>query len=310
VGAIPGDLLATLGDRSLRSIAGSDRVDAVARALQKPLKRLLARPLGKRIKDLLNGTWLGHPLHPAVTDIPLGSWAVAAALDFATIAGWDDLDRAAGAAQKVGIAGAALSALSGFADWSDTGRGQRRVGLVHAGLNVVALGLVVASVCSRGRRPRIARALSLAGFGTAAASGWLGGALVFGMGTQVDRNAESRKLKEFTHAMADAELPPERPTRVVVRGIPILLVRKGTRIFALHDVCSHAGCPLSTGRLEGDAIVCPCHGSTFRLHDGRVLHGPSPYRQPTFEARVVDGDIEVRSQTAGPRMQKYVSSSS
>ena len=74
----------------------------------------------------------------------------------------------------------------------------------------------------------------------------------------------------------------------------MLLVRHDGAVFAMEDTCGHAGCPLSSGRLDGSTIVCPCHGSTYRLEDGAVIHGPSPFPQPTFEVRLRDGRIHLR----------------
>jgi nitrite reductase/ring-hydroxylating ferredoxin subunit len=71
-------------------------------------------------------------------------------------------------------------------------------------------------------------------------------------------------------------------------------VRRGSRIFALAETCSHFSGPLSEGKLVGDSIVCPWHASTFALQDGRVLNGPAVHPQPCLEVRVEKGQIEVR----------------
>lgn len=271
-----------------------DRLDGAGRWLQGRLQTVWHTPAGRRAKDLLNGTWLGHPLHPAVTDVPIGAWTTASVFDLLTATRRARLDGGATAAVALGIAGAVASAVTGLADWSDTGGRQRRTGLLHAGLNTVALGFQVASLVSRLRGRSGGRALSTVGLGIASFSAWLGGELVYREGTQVDRNAWNKGVREFTRAMALSELPADRPTRAEVDGKAVMLVRSGGQIFALEDRCSHAGCSLARGKLEGGAVICPCHGSTFRLADGAVLHGPSPYDQPRYEVRVDNGEVFVR----------------
>jgi len=289
-----GRRVAGLGVRELEMITSADRVDKVARPLQRSVRQLLSSPGGRVAKDLLNGTWLGHPLHPIFTDLPLGTWTAAVAFDAATATGRTNLDRGARASLLVGIAGAVGAALSGLADWSDTNKEQRRIGLVHGATNTVALLLQIGSVIGRGRGWRGAKLMSLLGLGTAMSAAYLGGNLVYRLGTQVDRTAWSGGLKQFTPAMAEADLPPERPTRAEVDGVPVMMVRHQGELYAMEDTCGHAGCPLSQGRLEDGSIVCACHGSTYRLADGAVLHGPSPFAQPTFDVRVENGRIALR----------------
>jgi len=289
-----GRRVAGLGARELEFITGEDRVDKVARPLQKKVRQLLSSPGGRVAKDFLNGTWLGHPLHPVLTDLPLGTWTAAVAFDAATATGRTDLDRGARASLLVGIAGAVGAALTGLADWSDTSKEQRRIGMVHAGANSVALLLMIGSVVGRGRGWRGAKLMSLVGLATSMSAAYLGGNLVYRLGTQVDRTAWSGGLRNFTPAMAEGDLPPERPTRTEVEGVPVMMVRHEGEVYAMEDTCGHAGCPLSQGHVEDGSIVCPCHGSTYRLTDGAVLHGPSPFAQPTFDVRVENGRIALR----------------
>lgn len=279
----------------IASMPSRDRLDAVSSRLQGLLMRAFRLPGGKRAKDFLNGTWLGHPLHPALTDIPIGAWTTAAVLDVATLTGRRNYDAAASAALAFGAAGAVGAALSGVADWSDTGGAQRRVGLAHAAGNTVALALMIASLWARHRQMRGARALSLAGLGVAATAAHLGGDLVFRFGTQVNRTAWHHGARDFAAVMPDAELASDRPTRVEVAGAPIMLARHQGNVYALDDVCSHAGCSLSQGRVTAGTIACPCHGSTYRLRDGAVIHGPSTFAQPAYDVRIDEGLIHVRS---------------
>ncbi len=252
---------------------------------------------GLKVKDFLNGVWLAHPLHPAVTDVPVGAWTAAVAMDGIGAVTGRDMNGAASAAIGVGIAGAVAAAASGVADWVDSRQDQRRVGLVHAMVNVAGLSLMVASLWRRNQANRAgARTLSTLGFFTMVVGAYLGGDLAYRLGNQVDRNSWTKGPAQFTPVMREADLPAETPTRVEARGVPILLVRHNDRIFAMNEVCSHAGGPLSEGRLEGDTIVCPWHGSQYRLEDGTVVHGPSPYAQPHYEVRVRDGQIEVSTE--------------
>lgn len=283
-----------VGDLGVRAILRSARLDTLALSLQRTLKRLSNRPGCRGAKDFLNGTWLGHPLHPALTDVPIGAWTTALIFDALTVAKLSKLDRAAETAVGVGVAGATASALTGLADWTDTSTSQRRVGFAHAALNTLALGLQVASLLCRRRKFGGARALSVLGYGVAVVAGYLGGSLVFRQGTMVSRTAYDRGPRTFTPALLESELVPERPTRAVVDGAAVVLVKHDGEVFALNDICSHAGCPLSQGRLQGDAIVCSCHGSTYRLHDGAVLHGPSPFPQPSFDVRIESGLVAIR----------------
>lgn len=133
-------------------------------------------------RRLLQGTsWLGHPLHAVVTDIPLGAWAVALALDLGEIiTGQPDLTAGADAAIGIGLTGAVASAVTGWADWVDTEGTPRRVGLVHALLNGGAAALYTASAALRTMdRRRAGVALSMLGFGAVCAASWLGGRLVY-----------------------------------------------------------------------------------------------------------------------------------
>jgi nitrite reductase/ring-hydroxylating ferredoxin subunit len=84
------------------------------------------------------------------------------------------------------------------------------------------------------------------------------------------------------------------PTAIVVGDTPVLLVRVDGSVMAVHDRCSHRGCSLSRGTLDGDTIECACHGSRFNLSDGRVERGPASAPQPAFDAREREGRIELR----------------
>jgi nitrite reductase/ring-hydroxylating ferredoxin subunit/uncharacterized membrane protein len=282
-------------EKIIYSYTRQDWIDRAAQSIQNVVNGWFrGGEVGLRVKDFLNGVWLAHPLHPAVTDVPVGAWTAAVAMDGIQAATGRDMRGATATTISVGIVGAVASAASGVADWADTRQEQRRVGLVHATVNVVGLTLMGASLW---RRTRVnssgAGVLSSAGYLTMVVGAYLGGDLAYRLGNQIDRNAWVRGSKQFTPVMREIDLPPEKPTRVEAGGVPILLVRHNDQIHAMNETCSHAGGPLSEGHLEGDAIVCPWHGSQYRLEDGTVVHGPSPYAQPHYEVRVRDGQIEV-----------------
>lgn len=248
------------------------------------------------MKDLISGTQLGHALHPLLTDVVIGSFLSATALD---VIGGDDSGEASERLIALGIAAYAPTALTGTSDWADGGLGNvpvRRVGLAHAAFNATALGLYGSSLAAR-RRGRRARgvALGLAGAGALGAAAYLGGHLTLAQGVGVDQTVFDRGPEAWTAALAVADVADGVPTRAVVGETPVFVVRRGRSTFAIHDRCSHRGCSLAErGQIEGDEVVCNCHGSRFALRDGSLIAGPATQPQPAFEARVRAGMIELR----------------
>lgn len=244
---------------------------------------------GQQAKDLLHGKWLGHPLHSALTDIPLGAWTAAAVLD---VAG----SPAADTVIKVGLGGAVASAVAGLTDWHVTDGASRRIGLVHGMLNLTATGLYAASLVKRANHDRAAgRLLAFAGFAISMASAYLGGKLVYSQRVGVTHSPAAEEPKHFTPVLADAELSENQMRQVEVDGSKVLLTRRAGQVHAISNVCAHLGGPLSEGKLEGDIVQCPWHGSRFSVIDGSVVNGPSIHPQACYEARVRDGQIEVRA---------------
>src|ERR687885_1946200 len=140
-------------------------------AIEPARKAVLASLKPPALKDLLHGTWLGHPLHPVLVQVPVGSWASAGLLDAIP-----PLRPAATVLIGTGVAVAVPAALSGAADWSEQGIGVRRLGLLHAAGNTVALGLYVGSLVARAQgRGGLGRVLSYAGLGIASGSAAVGG---------------------------------------------------------------------------------------------------------------------------------------
>ena len=256
-----------------------------------------AGPAQGPLKNLVHGVWLGHPLHPALTDVPIGAWTAALALDgMAAVSGREEVGRAAEASIMVGLGGAAGAAVTGLSDWQYTSGRARRVGVAHGLLNVGSVLLYATSLLLRRRGARAAgRGLAALGYTVSTAAAYLGGELVFGQRIGVDRAAAEAAPDGFVAVLPAAELPEGVLRRVEAGGVPVLLVHQGERIHALAETCSHLGCSLAEGHLQDGSVICPCHGSRFALADGRVLDGPATFPQPCFEARVRDGQIEVRA---------------
>jgi len=249
-----------------------------------------AGPAGRGIRNFLHGVWLGHPLHPVLTDIPVGAWTAAVILDLV------DEREGADLAVKVGLAGAVGSAVTGLTDWQATDGSARRIGLVHGLLNTAATALFAVSLVKRNQRDRSAgRTLAAIGYAVAFASAYLGGHLVYRKQIGVNHAIGNTPPEDWTPVLDSNELPDGEPKRVDVGGTRILLVRRGSEIHAIGEVCSHLGGPLAEGELQGDVIQCPWHGSRFCVRDGSVVDGPATHPQPRFEARLNGGKIEVRS---------------
>jgi nitrite reductase/ring-hydroxylating ferredoxin subunit/uncharacterized membrane protein len=256
-----------------------------------------AGPVGREVKNILHGTWLGHPLHPALTDVPLGAWTAALALDaMESISGRRELGAGADAAIAVGLVGAAGAAVTGLTDWSETDGRARKVGMLHGLMNAGATVLYTTSLILRRKKKRNAGiGFAMLGYAVSSASAYLGGHLVFGEQIGVNHAAAQEMPKEFVPVLPDAELQEGEMKRVDAAGVPVLLVRLEGAVCALAHTCSHLGGPLSEGKLEGDVVQCPWHGSRFNVKDGSVVYGPATFPQPCFEARVREGQIEVRS---------------
>lgn len=276
---------------------------AALSTLDAPAKRIgeAARAIGPgAIKDLLSGTPIGHALHPLLTDVVIGSWVSASLLD---LLGGEDAHRAADLLIAAGIAAYPPTVLTGLCDWADSepvDDAIRRVGLVHAALNGVGLGLQIASLVSRRRDRRIRGVvLSLAASSWLGIAGHLGGHLAYRLGVGVDQTIFDRGPQEWTAALAVEELSGTRPVSVQVGDTPVMLVRDGDEIFALHDRCSHRGCSLASGEIEDGAVVCPCHGSRFDLRSGAIKRGPATAPQPALATRTRAGRIEVREHPQG-----------
>jgi len=270
-------------------------LDPVVSAGQRVVR--LIRPA--KVRDALHGVWLGHPLHPVLAQATVGAWVSASVLDFA--GGRDDDARLLTA---VGVAAAVPTALAGATDWAEQHEQQMRVGVVHAAGNVLALSLYAASLAAPGSRR--ARWLRLGGMATATAAAYLGGHLAYRLAGGVNHAEDVPHLiaPGWHYLMRSADLPEGKPVRQAVGEVPVVAVRSGGQVHVLADRCNHMSGPLSEGELSGGdlqdgCLTCPWHGSTFRLADGSVAHGPATAPQPSFEVREAGGALQVMLPGAG-----------
>ena len=252
-------------------------------------------PFSKKLRNIFHGTWLGHPLHPVITDVPIGAWTAAAALDVYELATGDDsFADGADAAVGIGLIGAAGAALTGLNDWNDTSDKPRRVGALHATINIAATVFYLGSWWQRRNGCRTAGLTTgLAGYALSFAGAYLGGHLVYNERIGVNHAPEELPEK-FVPLMKEAELPEDKMVKADADGVPVFVVKHSGRIFVLAEKCSHLGGPLSEGEFDGKSVTCPWHGSKFSIKDGSVIDGPATYSQPCFQVRVRDGQIEVK----------------
>ena len=261
------------------------------------------RPSAQKIRNFLNGTWLGEPLHVVLTDVPIGAWTVTITFDaLDLIRKRREFSLAADTSLAVGLLGAAGAAVTGITDWSDVDPPARRLGLIHGLLNVGVTALFATSFILRKRKSRTGgRVCAAIGYGLMSLSAHLGGKMVYEQKVGVDRTAGEVFPDDFVAILADSKLAESTPTRALYNAEPILLVRRGGKIFAMAEKCSHFSGPLSEGKLVENSIVCPYHASRFALEDGRVLNGPAVHPQPCLQVRVRNGQIEVRKPQSGRR---------
>ncbi len=256
---------------------------------------------GRGAQDLLHGVWLGHPLHPILTELPLGAWTAALVFDVADVVsprpdGWR---QAAQLAVGIGVLGGAGAVLTGLTDWQHTHDGARRSGLVHGLLNSAALGLNMLSWRQRrnGQHAR-ARQTSALGCGLVLAGSYLGGNLVFRHRIGVDHSQHVPSPTGFVAVLPETDLAEDTPHHIECDGVDIVLIRHDGRIDAVGGLCSHLGAPMSQGWLYRGELVCPWHGSRFDPGSGCVITGPATAPLSRYDVRVEAGQIEVRQAAA------------
>jgi nitrite reductase/ring-hydroxylating ferredoxin subunit/uncharacterized membrane protein len=266
---------------------------------------LYDRHRGDLAVELMHGgRWAGHSVHTALSDLPIGFWSGAIVLDLLgkdVPAGDGRMDPAA-TLSAAGLAAAVGTVATGVTDWTVSDGEDRRVGLFHGVLNAAGVALQAASLAARltgHRRP--AHALAVTSMTVTAAAGFVGGHLVQGRAVMVNRVAATTGPTRWVRAIAAADLPDAGTAGVEVEGRKVLLHRRGEDLYALDDLCSHAGALLSRGEVTGCVVTCPLHESRFDLRDGHIVRGPAHHPQPVLPARTRNGWIEVRGSQPRPR---------
>ena len=266
--------------------------DAPGEAVSGIVQKLTARD---SVKSALSGSWLGHALHPLMTDLPIGFWTSGVTLD---LVGGEDAEAGADLLVALGNLSALGTAATGLADWSDSYGPEKRLGIWHGLANGAGLALMTGSMLARKSGARgLGRALGFAGLGVASASAYLGGHLVFarGMGVQHAGFDIDQAVSDWTDVAAESDLVDGKPLKVSAADVPVMLLRQGGDLLALASMCTHAGGPLDEGAFKDGCVTCPWHGSRFELADGSVQRGPASVPQPTFQTRVRNGRVEVRA---------------
>lgn len=268
----------------------AEALDRVARPLARAVQRGV--PAGPPA-DALHGVWIGQPVHPALTGLPLGFWTSATVLDFVP-----GSERASQVLLALGLAGALPAAAAGLADWSTLHREQQRVGLAHAASSAGASALFAVSLLARVTgRTSGGRLLALAGLAALGAGSFLGRHMAFGLGAGASHAEPVAHLAPLGwHDLCRLyELPDGRLARRQLGYLTLAVLRLGSDVLAVADKCAHLGGPLHQGTLtdngDGPCVTCPWHGSTFRLTDGTVVHGPATARQPAFDTRIIEGGV-------------------
>ena len=255
-------------------------------------RRSEALPGGQPAVDFLNGKYIGHPLHPLLTDLPIGAFTFAAMFDVFSI-GRKKPSKAATTLLAVGLASVPLTALAGALDWQHTNGKTKRVGFGHMLMNSAGSAVLGMSLYTRlkGRGPT--RTLNLLGNGILTVSAYMGGHLVYEARVGTKHESEASTPEHFVPVMPMSDLKEQTLTRVEAGGYPIALYKRFGQVYAVADVCPHLGCSLSEGSVEGEEVICGCHGSRFDLNDGAVMQGPSAFPTDAFATRVINGTIEV-----------------
>jgi len=251
------------------------------------------------VRDLLNGRWLGHPLHAVLTDVPIGILFLVLVFDV----GFGAADAAAWTL-LIGILAMLAAALAGFADYADTDGRARERATLHSTLMILALvGYIISLLLrfdggagSRGAAepiPTAAVFMSFLSFLVLSAGAYVGGDVVYVLGNMVSRHAfrgaGAKWIKLEPAEVEGGQIPEGRPIKAKLGINQLVLVRQGEKILALHDVCAHAGGPLNEGKLVDGEIECPWHYSRYGMASGHVTRGPSVYDQPAYEVRAAEG---------------------
>jgi nitrite reductase/ring-hydroxylating ferredoxin subunit/uncharacterized membrane protein len=255
------------------------------------------------VANALNGVWLGHPAHPPLASLTSGAIGTTVGLDALSLLPRRSQSESVDASQfatralGLGILANLGAAVTGLADWQHTHEEDRRVGLVHGVLNGMATLLYITSWFDRRRgRHRRGIVISALGYGVTVGASYLGGTLVFDSGIGVDQSGDRLRAREWRPVLPVESLHIGKPQRVEVDGLGLVLCRTGNdgEIAAFGEFCPHLAAPMSDGWVDRGRLVCPWHGSRFDLCSGEVLRGPSAAPLPRYQARIIDGIIELR----------------
>jgi nitrite reductase/ring-hydroxylating ferredoxin subunit/uncharacterized membrane protein len=285
-----------------------DRMAAAVQHVARPLTGATWRA-PRRLKTLLSGSFLGHPLHPILKDGVVGAWLLTTILDILWLINGDLFAWAARAAQltaMVGILSAFAAIATGTADWSDTYGPERHTGFIHGLLNASATLLYLVSLGLRygifaghldlsqhAAANPVAAFIGFGGFALMAIAAFLGGDLVYQLATGVNHEHFESSVRKWTGVGPLADVPEGKPYRVVAGKAPVVLLRNGEQIYAIGATCTHNGGPLDKGVLDGLVVECPWHQSRFDMRNGHVITGPATVRATRYDVRVTDGTVEV-----------------
>lgn len=298
-----------LGVRALTILGRQEWLDRPSYRIEHVLSFLFYAAGGarERIANALHGVWLGHPVHPPLASLTSGAIGTTVALDVISVLpglpGTEvvDASRFARRALGLGIAANLMAAVTGATDWQHTHERERRIGLVHGVLNLIATALYVRSWWIRGRgRHGSGIALSVLGYGITAATSYLGGALVFESGIGIDQSGRRLETDDWIPVLPEASLQEGKPQRVEADGVGLVVCRTddGT-VAAFGEFCPHLAAPMADGWIDNGSIVCPWHGSRFAVDSGEVVRGPATAPLPCYLTRFADGMLEVRNGSQG-----------
>lgn len=264
------------------------------------------------VMNALNGVWLGHPVHPPLASLTSGALGTTVALDALSVLPGRpthelvDASRFASRALGVGILASIGSAVTGASDWQHTHEEDRRVGLVHGVVNLIATGLYAQSWWDRRRgRHRRGIALTALGYLVTVGGSYLGGALVFESGIGIDQSGRRLRTQEWTPVL-DASSLNGKPVRVEVDGVGLVVCQtKPGEVSAYGEFCPHLAAPMADGWVDRGRLVCPWHGSWFSTESGAVVRGPAAAPLPCYQARLVNGMVEVRGEASSPAASRH-----
>ncbi|MDQ0096003.1 Rieske (2Fe-2S) protein [Paeniglutamicibacter psychrophenolicus] len=270
-------------------------------AMVAPVQRVVRRVLGTSdAADLLHGVPLGHPAHPFLVQLPTGALGAAVLLDAVPGA-----ERAARTLLAAGLLAMPPAIATGLADWAEGHPQHLRVGLVHAGGNVVAAGCFAYSLTARISGRSGGRVSALAGLAVLGAAGFLGGHLSFRLASGANHVEAVPHLVPagWSHLGLLQEIPERQLHRRMLGRVPLLLWREGDEISAISNECPHLSGPLHEGTVTGTeadtCVRCPWHGSEFSLSTGQVVRGPATAPAASFAVWVKDERVQVYLPGAG-----------